>query len=89
MIWKDLWELAKTPMAAPESRSLKHMRFVWLLLCLMLALSIGQLALLRSLMGVKGALVPLVLLIVVPVFGWRYFRLKRIADDRWLFEERP
>ena len=85
MSWKDPWELAKTPMAAPESRSLKHMRFVWLLL----ALSIGQLALLRSLMGVKGALVPLVLLIVVPVFGWRYFRLKRIADDRWLFEERP
>ncbi len=88
MNWKDLWELAKTPMAAPETRSLKRMRLVWLLLCVILALSIGQLALLKSLMGVKGALIPLALLIVAPVLGWRYFRLKRIADDRWLFEER-
>lgn len=88
MNWKDLWELARTPMAAPESRSLKRLRFVWLGLCVMLALSIGQLAFLQSLMGVKGALVPLMLLFVVPVVGWRYFRLKRIADDRWLFEER-
>lgn len=88
MTLKDLWELAKTPMAAPESLSLKRMRIAWLCLCVMLALSIGQLAYLKSVMGPKAALIPLPLLLIVPILGWRYFHLKRIADDRWLFEER-
>ena len=35
MTLKDLWELAKTPMAAPESLSLKRMRIAWLCLCVM------------------------------------------------------
>ena len=88
MTFKEMWELAKTPMAAPESLKLKRMRIAWLLLCVLLAFSIGQLSLLKTLLGLKGALIPLALLMVVPVLGWRYFRLKRIADDRWLYEER-
>lgn len=89
MTYRDLWELAKTPMAAPETVKLKRMRVAWLVLCVLLALTIGQLQFLKALFGVKASLIPLALLFVVPILGYRYFRLKRIADDRWLYEERP
>lgn len=88
MTFKEMWELAKTPMAAPETKSLRRLRLAWMILCVLLALSIGQLALLKSIFGNLAALIPFLLVIAVPLLGWRYFYLKRVADDLWLYEER-
>lgn len=89
MTLKDMWELARTPMAAPETKQLRRLRYSWMTLCVLLAISVSQLSLIEQLVGKMGALVPLSLVVMVPLLGWRYFRLKRIADDRWLYEERP
>lgn len=89
MTLSDLWQLAKTPMAAPETSSLKRLRYCWMILCILAAVSVGQIAFLKTLFGSRAGLIPLALLLCVMIVGWVYFRAKRSADDAWLYEERP
>ena len=55
----------KTPMAAPETPRLRHMRRWWMALCWALALAVLLLPLTKALMGEWGALPALLLVAVV------------------------
>ena len=80
-----LWlDLLRTPMAAPETRSLKAMRMAILTICGLLLSSIAALAPLRAAIGngagaIIGALL-LVLAVVVPI----YVVIKNQVDSRYL-----
>lgn len=80
-----LWlDLLRTPMAAPETPSLRRMRLTWQTLCLSSALVVG---LFRPFHSVAGQLAPLtaaVLLIVT--LGWTvlYLVRKHHADSVFL-----
>ncbi len=81
----SLWlDMLRTPMAAPETRTLQRQRHLWQLLCIALAVSILCLQPLRAFAGNAAGLVCAVLLLAVLFCGIRYFRAKSIADDAWL-----
>ena len=71
----------KTPMAAPETSRLRHMRRWWMGLCWGLALAVLLLPLSKALLGEWGALPALLLVLAAPVHGLFYFRSKSLADD--------
>lgn len=79
-----LLDVLRTPMAAPETRSIKLMRMTILVLCSALVGSIAAIDPLRAVIGIgAGAVVGgllLVLLVLVPV----YFVAKTRADDAHL-----
>ena len=53
----------KTPMAAPETPRLRHMRRWWMALCWALALAVLLLPLTKALLGERGALPALLLVL--------------------------
>lgn len=71
----------KTPMAAPETSRLRHMRRWWMGLCWGLALAVLLLPLSKALLGEWGALPALLLVLAVPVHGLIYYRSKSLADE--------
>ena len=71
----------KTPMVAPETPRLRHMRRWWMALCWALALAVLLLPLLKALFGTWGAGPALLLALAAPVHGFTYFRAKLRADD--------
>ena len=79
----------KTPMAAPETPRLRHMRRWWMALCWMLALAVLLLPLSKALLGEWGALPALMLVLASPVHGLFYFRAKLRADDLFSGEGQP
>lgn len=80
-----LWlDLLRTPMAAPESRSLRRMRFTWQGLCLSLAFTV---ALFTPFHRVAGHLAPVfvaVLLVATAVYTWLYLARKQRIDRAFL-----
>ena len=84
-----LIDFLKTPMAAPETPRLRHMRRWWMALCWALALAVLLLPLMKALLGLWGALPALLLALTAPVHGLIYFRAKFRADDAFSREERP
>jgi hypothetical protein len=70
-----------TTMAAPETRRLKAMRLIWMLLCMSLAGTVIGLQLLLALFGPYGALVAVSLCVATPIHGLIYFRAKTRADE--------
>lgn len=71
----------KTPMAAPETARLRHMRRWWMALCWALALCVLLLPLLKALIGPWGAAPALMLTLAAPLHGASYFRAKLKADE--------
>jgi hypothetical protein len=78
----------KTPMAAPETPRLRHMRRWWMALCWALALAVLLLPLTKALLGV-GRAPALLLVLAAPVHGMFYFRAKLRADDHFSGEGQP
>ncbi|RQW41820.1 hypothetical protein [Novosphingobium sp. LASN5T] len=79
----------KTPMAAPETRTLRRMRRLWMALCWSLALAVLLLPLLKVLLGPWAAFPALLLTAAVVLHGFIYFRAKARADDAFGLEVRP
>jgi hypothetical protein len=79
----------KTPMAAPETARLRHMRRWWMALCWALALAVLLLPLLKALFGPWGAGPALVLTLAAPLHGASYFRAKLKADEDFAQGARP
>lgn len=79
----------KTPMAAPETPRLHHMRRWWMGLCWGLALAVLLLPLSRALLGEWGAVPALLLVLAIPVHGLIYFRSKSLADEACRREGQP
>jgi len=79
----------KTPMAAPETRSLRRMRKLWIALCWSLALAVLLLPVVKVLLGKWAALPALLLLAAAMLHGLVYFRAKARADDAFGGEARP
>ena len=79
----------KTPMAAPETPRLRHMRRWRMALCWALALAVLLLPLTKALLGDWGALPTLLLVLAVPFHGLFYFRAKLRADDLYSGEGQP
>ncbi len=79
----------KTPMAAPETQRLRHMRRWWMALCWALALAVLVLPLLKALFGPWGAGPALILALAAPLHGFAYFRAKLRADEAFAQGARP
>ncbi len=79
----------KTPMAAPETRTLRRMRRLWMALCWSLALAVLLLPVVKVLLGKWAALPALLLLAAAMLHGLVYFRAKARADDAFGGEARP
>ena len=80
-----LWlDMLRTPMAAPETRALRAMRFTWLSLCVALGGSILLLGPLQALAG-RAAPCGIALLIAATLFlTLVYLRCKQRADGAYL-----
>ncbi|WP_062345008.1 hypothetical protein [Novosphingobium sp. CCH12-A3] len=79
----------KTPMAAPETRTLRSMRRLWMALCWALALAVMLLPVLKALLGPWAGLPALLLGLAALLHGLVYFRAKARADDVFGREVRP
>jgi len=79
----------KTPMAAPETAGLRRMRKIWMALCWTLALVVLLLPVLKLAFGEGAASPALLLALVTPLHGFRYFRAKARADDAFGRELQP
>ena len=80
-----LWlELLRTPMAAPESRSLRRMRFTWQGLCLSLALGVGLFTPFHRMAGQLAPILVAVLLLVTALYTWFYLARKQRIDTAFL-----
>ena len=79
-----LWlDLLRTPMAAPESRQLRGMRFIWQGLCLASALCIEGFATLRRLTGPVAPCAVATLLLLTGLYSWLYLARKQAADTEF------
>lgn len=80
-----LWlDLLRTPMAAPETRSLRRLRLAWQALCLSSALFVGFFAPLRHALGRPAPIAAAALLFATLVHTWAYLSRKNRADAAWL-----
>lgn len=80
-----LWlDLLRTPMAAPETRSLRRMRLTWQGLCLGTAVAAGSFSPLHHLLGDRATLGVGMLLAAVIAHGALYFACKHRADSAYL-----
>lgn len=84
-----LIDFLKTPMAAPETARLRHMRRWWMALCWALALAVLLLPLLKALFGLWGVSPALILALAAPLHGCAYFRDKLKADEDFAQRTRP
>ena len=80
-----LWlDLLRTPMAAPETRSLRDLRLIWLALCVASALAIGGFHQLHVALGRAAPCLALSLLVALALWSWLYLSRKNAADNAWL-----
>ncbi|OYY63281.1 hypothetical protein [Sphingomonas sp. 28-62-11] len=76
-----LWlDLLRTPMAAPETSTLRRMRFVWQALCITCALVIGLFSPLRHAVGRAAPIGAAVLLCATAAYTCLYLVRKQRAD---------
>jgi len=83
MLWLDL---LRTPMAAPETRTLRRMRRTWQALCLTLAGSIAGFGMAQALLGSLAPGLVFILLVVTLLYSGLYWGHKHQADARHLRE---
>lgn len=69
-----------TPMAAPETVTLRRLRFAWSGVCCALLLGVTANGALVATFGPKGAIPALLLTVATPLVGLFYFRAKTHAD---------
>jgi len=81
MLWFDL---LRTPMAAPETPSLRRMRYLFQAFCFLSAASVGTLSTIQDVFGRRGTIAILILLAATSVHGIVYLVRKNAADSRWL-----
>jgi hypothetical protein len=80
-----LWlDLLRTPMAAPETRVLRRMRFIWQALCVTSALVVGFFSPLRHAVGRAAPIGAAVLLLATAAHTCRYLVRKQRADQAFL-----
>lgn len=80
-----LWlDLLRTPMAAPESRSLRRMRFTWQGLCLSLALGVGLFTPFHRMAGQLAPVLVAILLLATALYTWLYLVRKHRIDKDFL-----
>jgi len=80
-----LWfDLLRTPMAAPETRALRHMRLAWQSLCLSVALVVGFFGQVHHALGRGAACLAMALLVAAGLQTWLYLRQKNAADNAFL-----
>lgn len=80
-----LWfDMLRTPMAAPETASLKRLRFIWQGLCLTLAASVAGLESLRAFLGRAAPCIVAILLVMTLLATLIYLRRKHHADTVYL-----
>jgi len=76
-----LWlDLLRTPMAAPESRQLRRMRFTWQGLCVATALCIGFFPGVQRMAGHIAPCAAAALLLLTGLYSWLYLAKKQAAD---------
>lgn len=81
MLWLDL---LRTPMAAPETPSLRRMRYLFQALCFLCAICIGTLSTILDLFGRRGTIAIGLLLTATSIHGIVYLLRKNSADTAWL-----
>ena len=82
-----LWlDLLRTPMAAPETRTLKRMRRTWQSLCLVLAASDAGFGVVQELTGPIAPAIVFVLLVLTLTYTALYLGQKYQADRAYLRE---
>lgn len=82
-----LWlDMLMTPMAAPETRSLRRMRRTWQLLCVATAAFVGFFAQLRPICGQLAVPLGAGLLVATLLYTGLYIGRKRRADEQFLNE---
>lgn len=80
-----LWlDLLLTPMAAPESRSLRILRHGWQLLCLSSAGSVGFFPMLKEVFGTAAPIGVAIVLFATLVITLAYLSRKHRADSAYL-----
>ena len=77
-------ELLRTPMAAPESRSLRRMRYTWQGLCLSLALGVGLFTPFHRMAGQLAPILVAILLLATALYTWLYLARKQRIDKAFL-----
>lgn len=78
-----------TPMAAPETRRLRRLRYQWMALCWSLSAAVLANPLLTGLFGPKAALIPLLLGLAAAGHGLLYFSVKNRADAAHMRDAEP
>jgi len=82
-----LWlDLLRTPMAAPETATLRRMRFIWQALCVSCALVVGLFSPLRHIVGRAAPIGAALLLCVTAGYTSLYLVRKHRADRAFLDE---
>ncbi|MBP2278469.1 hypothetical protein D9M73_72940 [compost metagenome] len=77
-----LWlDLLCTPMAAPETRTLRRMRYIWQAMCLTCAVAIGFFSSIRHAVGRAAPIGAAVLLIGTAAYTCLYLMRKQRADQ--------
>ena len=79
-----LLDILRTPMAAPETRSLKVMRMTILAICGVLVVSIAAIDPLRAVIGIGAGAVVAGLLLALAALVPVYLVIKTRADDAHL-----
>ncbi|CAH0356397.1 hypothetical protein O4H52_20420 [Sphingomonadaceae bacterium G21617-S1] len=80
-----LWlDLLRTPMAAPESRSLRRMRFTWQGLCLSLAFTVTLFTPFHRIAGQLAPVLVAILLLATALYTWLYLVRKHRIDKDFL-----
>jgi hypothetical protein len=80
-----LWlDLLRTPMAAPETRILRRMRFTWQALCLACAIWMGLFGHIHRIVGFAAVAGAVALMIATMLYTVAYLSRKRRADDAFL-----
>lgn len=80
-----LWlDLLRTPMAAPETCSLRRMRLTWQGLCLSVAVFIGFFAQVHAALGRAAPCLAVALLVAAGLYSCMYLRRKNAADNAFL-----
>ena len=80
-----LWlDLLRTPMAAPETPTLRRMRFIWQALCVTSALIVGLFSPLRHVVGRAAPIAAALILLATAAHTCLYLVRKQHADRAFL-----
>jgi len=78
-----LIDYMKTPMAAPETPTLKRMRVTLMVLCCLVAVGSMLITVLVNVLGLGAAAIMVLLVVVTPVHALIYFAKKNRVDENF------